>query len=173
MLNNILKVCVSVLCIYVMSQNDEVKIEAEDKNYIIATDKEVKEVFSQTDVQSRIAYNARNIYETLFEELRVNGVFKDDVVVLGVYVNDDELVLDVNESFIYVGGTLRETEVINRIVDIGLAFDNIKYVTILVEGNLAETSEGINIYKMKQRINTQNWNTELKARRKTWGSLRI
>ncbi len=155
MLNNILKLCVSAMCIYFISQNDNVKIEAEDKGYIVATEKEVTEVFSQTDNQSKIAYNARNIYETLFEELRVNDVFKGDVVVLGVYVNDDELVLDVNESFIYIGGTQRETEVINRIVDIGLAFDNIKYVTILVEGNLAETSEGINIYKMKNRIETQ------------------
>ncbi len=155
MLNNLLKVCVSALCIYTLAQNDDVKIEAEANNYIVATNKEVKEVFAQSDAQSRIAYNARNIYETLFEELRVKGVFKDDVAVLGVYVNDNELVLDVNKSFIYIGGTLRETEVINRVVDIGLAFDNIKYVTILVDGNLAETSEGINISKMKKRIATQ------------------
>ncbi len=151
MLNNILKVGVSALCIYAMLQGD-VSTNAEETGYIVKTSEKAAPVFAQSTEESGISFNALNIYESLFEELRVDGTLSQDVEILDVYVNDDELVLNVNESFIYIGGTLRETEVINRIVDIGLSFEDIKYVTILVNGNIAETSEGIDIYKMKKRI---------------------
>ncbi len=151
MISNILKIGVGGLCVYAILQGD-VKTESEEMGYIVTTSEKAETVFSQTDVESGIAYNARNIYESLFEEYRINGTLKQDAEILDVYVNDNELVLNVNEEFIYIGGTMRETEVINRIVDIGLSFEAIKYVTILVNGNIAETSEGINIYKMKSKI---------------------
>ncbi len=152
MISNVLKIGVGALCVYAILQGDSVDTKTEDMGYIVETDEKAEEVFSQTNVESGIAYNARNIYESLFEELRVSGVLKQEAEILDVYVNDNELVLNVNEEFIYIGGTLREAEVINRIVEIGLSFNDIKYVTILVNGNIAETSEGINIYKMKEKI---------------------
>ncbi len=152
MISNLLKVGVGVLCVYAISQDNVSQIQNEDNSYIVATNERAVETFAQTEEQSSIAYNARNIYETLFEELRVRDVLKSDAEILDVYVDDNELVLDVSESFVYIGGTLQEAEVINRIVDIGLSFENIKYVTILVDGKMAETSEGINIYKMKNKI---------------------
>ncbi len=132
MLNSILKIGVGILCIYFM--------RLESGSLVVGADEPTAMVFNQTDL--------KNQYELLFDNLKNQEIISSKSELLSVTTINDEVILDVNESFIYIGGTYREREVINKFVEIGLSEPNIKYVTILVDGKISETSEGINLYKL-------------------------
>ncbi len=133
MLNNILKVGVGILCIYFMRMDNNLIVDAEEPTVA---------VFSQSNVVSK--------YKALFDDLKLTGAISSESKLLSVNVYEEEIVLNVNKSFIYIGGTYKEREIINKFILIGLSEPNIKYVTILVDGKVSETSEGINIYKLNK-----------------------
>ncbi len=134
MLSNILKIGVGIICIYFMS--------LDNNGLVVGAEGPTQMVFNQQDLTSQ--------YELLFENLKNQGVIRSDSELLGVSKINDEIIINVNESFIYIGGTYREREVINKFVKIGLSEPNIKYVTILVNGEISDTSEGISIYKLSE-----------------------
>ncbi len=132
MLNNILKVGVGLICIYFMRlDGSSVDVGAIEPTAL---------VFSQEDVKSD--------FELLFENLKNQGLISEDSKLLSVTKVNDEIILNVNESFIYIGGTYKEQEVVNKFIKLGLSQKNVKYVTILVDGEISETSEGINLYRL-------------------------
>ncbi len=133
MLNNILKVGVGLLCIYFMRMDGNVVVDAQDPTSI---------VFNQEEAESE--------FVLLFKNLKNQGIISRDSKLLSISTIEDEIILNVNESFIYIGGTYREREVVNKFIEIGLRQPNIKYVTILVDGKISETSEGINLYKLSE-----------------------
>lgn len=133
MLNNILKIGVGIICIYFMRLGDDVVVEAEQPSAFI---------FNQNNLTSK--------YQELFNNLKSNNIIRDESELLSVVQKDDEIIINVNESFIYIGGTYREQEVVNKFVNIGLNQPNVKYVTILVDGKVSETSEGINLYRISK-----------------------
>lgn len=142
MLNNILKIGVGILCVYFMSQEEELKLEAnvgfiENSNSVTMGENN----YSSKAILSRT-------YQKLFDDLRNSGVIKPDSELIGIYMGENEIILNVNESFIYIGGIYREKEVINNIVEVGLNYEGIDYVTVLVDGKISETSEGLDLYRI-------------------------
>ncbi len=134
MLSNILKIGVGIICIYFMSMDNT--------GLVVGAEGPTQMVFKQQDLKSQ--------YELLFKNLKNQGIIRSDSELLSVTTNNDEVIINVNESFIYIGGTYREREVINKFVKIGLSQPDIKYVSILVEGEISDSSEGINLYKLSE-----------------------
>ncbi len=136
MLNNILKVGVGLVCIYFM------RLDGSSVDVNANANEPIALVFNQDDVKGK--------FELLFENLKNQKIISSSSQLLSVTIVDNEVVLNVNESFIYIGGTYKEQEVVNKFIQLGLSQPKIKYVTILVDGEISETSEGINLYKLSK-----------------------
>lgn len=146
MLNSILKVGFGVLCVYFMYQEQDVEVGNNEN----AT-KSVEAVATSNMNYGNVDLEELEMqYYELFDELKNSYAIKPDSELKEVYLIDDEIVLNVNESFIYIGGIYKEKQVINKIVELGLYYDNIDYVTVLVDGKIGETSEGIDLYKISK-----------------------
>lgn len=165
MLNNVLKLGVCALCVYFIgSEENKNSIHKENSAKYNAVDNldnntnlDVKEVVklnnnvSNTTELSDIQKNKIFIkYLNLTNELKQRGILKNDSKLLSVEFANDEVILNVNDNFLNIGGTYAEREVLNEFIKIGLSYDEIKYVTFLVNNKITETSEGIDVYKMNK-----------------------
>lgn len=133
----ILKLSVGLVSVCLIGNPEKINVEADEVSYIEAL---------KNDNISDVGLK----YEKLFEKLKKSGIIHNKCELLYVIKDDNEIILNVSESFIYIGGTYREQEVLNLIIEIGLSQPDIDFVTILVEGKVSETSEGINLYKINK-----------------------
>lgn len=140
MLSNILKIGVGIICIYFMRLDNDIVVEANQPTAM---------VFNQNNMVGK--------FQELFEDLKSNKIISQKSELLSVKVIKDEIIINVNESFIYIGGTYKEQEVVNEFIKLGLNQPNIKYVTILVDNKISETSEGINLYKLDKPFILENY----------------
>ncbi len=91
-------------------------------------------------------------YDRLVKKLKHDGSISLSSEIRGICISGSDLIINVNKDFIYIGGTYKEREVINKIVDVGFKYSEVEKVTILVDGEVRDSSEGLSLYRISEII---------------------
>jgi spore germination protein GerM len=92
------------------------------------------------------AEEAFMLFVNLFET--ASGSIPDNVRVLGVKLEEEHLTVNVSESIMHFGGNANERALINQLLAAAASLPDIKFLTLLVEGELVPLPEGRVVEKL-------------------------